>query len=774
MQWNWHSRILKISVGELSRFSLASPPEEGVGRWRMELGVHWHEMLQQNASKEDESWTFEQTVSGTLHQQKWRVELQGRMDQYLPDPAQPVIREVKTISRPLPADEAELRVLYPHHFHQAMLYGFLIAKSGGTPRTELIFVEIQTGITQTVVLGDDDFQALHGHLKKLVEELEERRSHFRQLRKFTVPPPFNEWRLGQEDARDQLILDLIPGATCLFEAPTGFGKTGLILEQALKKLVSGDVERILILTGKTTGQSPLLTQLESFRRSDSGLTAHALRSRQDHYLSEELEQNMSASEIMERWSESGLSAPKLLAEGIQDLESIKLLGQRHGIPPWAITRMLMPYADIWIADFNYLFDPGVSSYLEMLPTYDPGKTLLIIDEAHNLPDRAAGCHSHGLDAELVKSVLSDIQFSRFPGKLTRHVDLLLTILKRQKPSDSMDPPTEAEIIALLREIANDLRDASFGLDELQAENREWLWNVQYLLQDWDHPQLPFHIYSPAKGAIRIACIDASRVIAPVLKAFNSSILMSATLQPWDSFEGTIGFTGGTTSTNSDCCRILGHAPWLDGCFEVLVDARVDTRYRQRDQYLDLTAQTIAASADFEKGCTVAFFPSYRYAEKVLERLQFHHSSLRCELQPRDLPLEAQTDFLERALQFDDILLLVLGSRFSEGIDSLGGRVRQAIVVSPALPEVNALQKARESNVPGGSQAAFRSVYMIPGLQKISQAIGRLVRSPEHQARILLHCKRFVEPDYQDLLPDYLQPLDFIATDEDFEEKWIKS
>ncbi|MEX0323028.1 MAG: ATP-dependent DNA helicase [Puniceicoccaceae bacterium] len=791
MQWNWQSRILKISVGELSRFSLASPAEEGVGRWRLELGVHWHQVLQDLASQEDERWTFEQAVSGSLHQQKWKFELQGRMDQFMPDPAQPIIREVKTISRELPANEEDLRAQYPHYFHQAMLYGFLVGKSGMIPRIELIFAEIQTGITQTVVLDDSDLHELHLHLKQLVDDLEERRAHFRQLKKFVVPLPFDEWRPGQEEARDQLILDLIPGATCLFEAPTGFGKTGLALEQALRRLVSGDVERILILTGKTTGQSPLLKQLEAFRQSDSGLTIHALRSRQDHTVNGDLEERMSVPEILERWAESGLSAPRLLAEGVQDLDTVKALGQRHGIPPWAITRMLLPYADVWIADFNYLFDPGVSSMLEMMSTFDPAKTLLIIDEAHNLPDRAAACHSHSLDAEILKSILSDIQFSRFPSKLIRHVDLLLTILKRQKPADSLDPPTEAEIIALLRDIASGLQEASFGLDELQPENRDWLWNVPFLLQDWDHPHLSFHIYAPAKGAVRIACLDASQVIAPVLHRFHSSILMSATLQPWDDFEAAIGLDGGTSSVSSADSfavgrdgarpsnsyfnsRVLGHAPWLEGCFDVIVDARVDTRYRHRDRYLDLTAETIAASVDIEKGCTVAFFPSYRYAEQVLEKLTFHHAGLRCELQPRDLPLEEQNAFLERALHFDDILLLVLGSRFSEGIDSLGGMVRQAIVVSPSLPEVNALQKARESNVPGGSRAAFRSIYLIPGLQKISQAIGRLVRSPDQRARVLLHCKRFMEPEYQDLLPEYLQPRDFIVTDRDFEEKWINS
>ncbi len=122
--------------------------------------------------------------------------------------------------------------------------------------------------------------------------------------------------------------------------------------------------------------------------------------------------------------------------------------------------------------------------------------------------------------------------------------------------------------------------------------------------------------------------------------------------------------------------------------------------------------------------------------------------------------------------FQDILLLVLGSRFSEGIDTLGGKVGQAIVVSPALPEVNSVQRAREGRASGTRDMAFRSVYLIPGIRKVSQALGRLVRSPGQSARVLLHGRRFAQLEYSALLPSYLQPADFIQSDQDFDKKWL--
>ena len=452
MQWDWQNRSLSLSVGELARFSLQSPPEEGAGRWRMELGSHWHTVLQKRAGEEDAGWTFEQPVADTLFQSGWHFSLRGRLDQLQATPRGTVVREIKTVSMNLPADEEDLRSSYPHYFHQVMLYAFLLGKKGPFPQPELLFLEIQTGLTQIIRLGDRDMQALHDHLTRVVAELEERRGHFSLLRNYLVPQPFPEWRPGQREARKSLEQAIESSPITFFEAPTGFGKTGLALEQALLRLASGQVERILLLTGKNTGHTPLLQQLEIFQRAGRGLTAHALRSRADHSLGDEMEETLAIHEIRERWLESGLSAPGLLADGILRLEEVKNLGQRHGIPPWAISRMLLPYADIWIADFNYLFDPAVSHVLESIPTFSPERTLLLVDEAHNLPERVSASHSHVLQAGEIGSLLSEVQFARFPGSLARLLDQLLSMVKSQQPCDSLDPQFEADLFSLLREI----------------------------------------------------------------------------------------------------------------------------------------------------------------------------------------------------------------------------------------------------------------------------------------------------------------------------------
>jgi Rad3-related DNA helicase len=173
---------------------------------------------------------------------------------------------------------------------------------------------------------------------------------------------------------------------------------------------------------------------------------------------------------------------------------------------------------------------------------------------------------------------------------------------------------------------------------------------------------------------------------------------------------------------------------------------------------------------------VVFFPSYAYAEHIIRSLESAAAALRVALQPRAIDLAAQAAWVDTSLAQADALFLVLGSSFAESIDLLGGRVACAMVVGPALPEVNAIQRSRLAGLESAGlsrTAAFRRVYQIPGMQKVNQALGRLVRAPGQQARVLLHCRRFADPSYSTLLSPEYQRGALIEHDEDL-AKWLGS
>ena len=219
--------------------------------------------------------------------------------------------------------------------------------------------------------------------------------------------------------------------------------------------------------------------------------------------------------------------------------------------------------------------------------------------------------------------------------------------------------------------------------------------------------------------------------------------------------------------------VAAHTPWRDGAYDVAVDARVDTTFHHRSRHYATTAATVAALQAAANGPVAVFFPSYAYADAIAREFE-RATALRVALQPKLSDLAAQTAWIEQSLAFTDALFLVLGSSFAESIDALGGRVTHAMVVGPALPEVNAIQRARLAEFSGlGRAEAFRRVYQIPGMTKVNQALGRLVRAPGQRARVILHCRRFLEPAYASLLAHDYQFGANVLTDADL-AAWLGS
>jgi Rad3-related DNA helicase len=204
--------------------------------------------------------------------------------------------------------------------------------------------------------------------------------------------------------------------------------------------------------------------------------------------------------------------------------------------------------------------------------------------------------------------------------------------------------------------------------------------------------------------------------------------------------------------------LRAHAPWRDGTYAIAFDTRVDTTFQHRSRFYALTADTIRELQRAAKGPVAAFFPSYAYAEAIRDALRMAAPAFRVAVQPKVRDLAAQASWVDESLLAADALFLVLGSSFAESIDALGGRITHAMVVGPALPEVNAVQRARleEARRNGADRdASFRQVYQIPGMTKVNQALGRLVRAPGQRTAVLLHCRRFAEHSYRELLaPEY--------------------
>lgn len=799
-------RQVRMSVGDFADFTLG-PRDSGegpAGVWRAQLGTHWHRELRTQAGLDYAAVEFELGVEGPLLAGRWTVLLNGRLDQLVHAADQDTIREIKTVTRALPEGEDELRRDYPAYFIQLAAYVRLRNASAPT-RGELVFVETGTGLSQTVPLVPADDALLDQQLARIAEFLELRWRARERLRHLVFQPPFATLRAGQETVAADLATRAERGRRpVLLEAPTGFGKTGVLLEFALGQLRAGHFDRAIYLTGKATGQIQVVRTLAAMAPPErsGGPAAWVIRPKLEHCVNHTFhcvrDDCRFLDDVERRWPASGLSRFYLLEGQSHDLAALRAAGQAAKICPYEITRAALPFNDVWIGDYNYVFAPGNRGLFYRQPGFDPARSLLLIDEAHNLPSRVADAYSHsfnGREAQEAGTILhSLLPYSPLSAAWDQWTDLLLGL----GPQPALGPDREEEVREVLVSLSALIRDTAIDYGALTPRATEVIWEIPSLAEQFGETTLPRLWWCRREGELLLTCLDAAAAIGAALRDFGGVVLATATPGPADDFAASCGLTEAfappppaappsaalgdklgelTKKATRQLAKRVGSAadllrgaeaatpaltvvqaptPWRDHAYEIAYDVRVDTTFQHRSAYAQTTALTIRALCAARPA--VAFFPSYAYAEMIREELAALAPQLRVALQPRGLDLAAQTAWVEAARSALDVMFLVLGSSFSESIDSLGGWITSGIVVGPALPEVNAVQRARLAALaPLGRDTAVRRTYQIPGMQKVNQALGRLVRAPGQRARVLLHCRRFAESAYHELLAhDYRQ------------------
>jgi Rad3-related DNA helicase len=641
-----------------------------------------------------------------------------------------------------------------------------------------VFVECGSGLVQTVALTPADRALFDAQLDKIAGFLDLRLRGRDRLRNLRFNPPFSVLRPGQESARGELDAAIAGGRSALLlEAPTGFGKTGVLLEFALNQLRSGHFDRVVYLTSKSTGQlqavRTLATMMSPGRESPAGLAVWQVRPKSEHCVNHTFHCVRDGCAYLDgieaRWPASGLARFYLFDGQARDLEALRAAGREARICPYEITRTALAFNDVWIGDYNYVFAPANRGIFYEQPGFDPARTLLIVDEAHNLAARVADAYSHSFSADDAMAVRQALDLFPLPAPFMIAWEEWAGFLRSLGPSARLEAAVEDEARALLERLGGMIPSLPLDPVALGPKISELVWNIPSLTAERAGPELPDLWWCPRGGELSITCLDAGAAIGSTLGAFGGVVLATATPGPADAFAGALGLGGPSGPALS---RLQASTPWREGAYDVACDLRVDTSYRRREGHQATTAATVEAIGRSGAGVAV-FFPSYAYAEAIVRELARRAPAFRASVQPRLSGLSAQASWIEDSLASADALFLVLGSSFAESIDLLGGRVTRAMVVGPALPEVNAVQKARlEAHGAGDREAAFRRVYQIPGMQKVNQALGRLVRAPGHHAKVLLHCRRFDEPGYADLLAPDLRAAHRILTDDDL-AGWLR-
>ena len=735
-------------------------------------GARLHRKLQRAAVKEYPDYQAEAALKQDYTCAGIAYTLEGRADGIFTDKdGTPTIDEIKTTTLPPEFITGEQS---PEHWAQAQIYAAIYARQQGLPamRVRLVYYQV-----------DDDLEFTFNHdysadaLDAIVTDLltqyapwAKRSAEWQRMSRASrqvLPFPFASYRPGQRAMMNAVYKTCTEGGQLLCQAPTGIGKTMSVLFPALKAV--GEGGPIFYLTARGTTRAAAENALTLLRAADPDLKLRSvtLTAKDKICLQEHRECTPEACPYAngyydrikaELWD--GLDTHALTADALQ------ALAHKHKVCPFELGLDLSLWCDVVVGDYNYLFDPVVH-LMRFFET--AGDYLFLIDEAHNLPGRARDMHS----ASLCKSVFYDAKKRLGKGKsslknaLTKVNNIFIewrhrceevlgdsrfgrTYFEKSRAEDFDRALTKlCEPLEIWLDEHRDPGETHDALLQLYFDIRAWLrvadtFDNHFVLQ-----------ISAVGSEVRAAmlCLDPSDFLAADFAKGRAAVLFSATLAPAGYYKDLCGLP--------DARAVALRSPFDPANMGLWCARQVSTRYKDRADSIAKVSDLLAVMAAAQPGHYLVFFPSYSYLQQVWEDFTARYPDQPTLCQESTMDEGQRTEFLAQFLARDGKPLLgfaVLGGVFGEGVDLTGESLIGVAVVSPGLPQIGPRQEQLRDYFEETRGAGFDYAYRYPGMNKVLQAAGRVIRTPQDRGVVLLIDDRFLAPDTRRLMPPHWEHL----------------
>lgn len=696
-----------------------------------------------------------------------RLTLRGRADGY--DPEQAMVEEIKTCRVPPDAIPEAVAAL---HRAQGRLYAAVIAAARGldalTVRVTWLNIDTDAAHTEEETLGaaelaaflDDSLRRMSAWLRRLAT-LRIRRDDSAAGLDF----PHGEFRAGQRRLAELTYKCVDQGGQLLVEAPTGIGKTAAVLFPALKALAAGKHDRVVFVTARTVGRRAAEDTLGRFRAAGFRGNALSLSAKESVCLSpgrachgDDCPYARGYYDKLGGALDDAIGAPALTRA---DLDA---LARRHEVCPYELARDLLPWVDVVIADMHYLYSLHAGGD-DTGP--DPRRCTILLDEAHNLPGRARDMYSATLSKAQV------LQAKRAAGatvaRAFQRVNRQLLALAKETWQYDDYHSSESRPEGLLRAVADcaaavaeamardpaclqrepPLRDAYF--DILQFLRVAEQWGPEYRLQ---------MTRGEGRYSLRVTlhCLDPARLLAARQNRAHAVVAFSATLSPLPWTRACLGLREETV-----CHRTS--SPFEPQQLRVHLATGVDTRYRQREATLPALADLLRRWLANNPGNCILYFPAYRYLEDCLALLGREPVDRTLWVQRREDDAQRREELLSQLSERRDLAAFcILGGVFGEGIDLPGEQLASVVVVGLGMPQVNHRTRELQQWYECATAAGFDYTFVYPGMQKVAQALGRVVRCTADNGSALLIDPRYGQAGYRALLPPWWEYQNWRETD----------
>ncbi len=750
---------LRISVRTLVEYVLRSG-DLGFGfvsSSRSVEGIQAHRKIQQSRPEE---YTSELSILHQRETEHFLLEISGRIDGVYSYPDRIIIEEIKTTAHDPDVFEYKENQL---HWGQLKTYAYLYAVEYGLNEidAQLTYYHIETAKTRKFQrhFSRDELKKFFQELISRYLEWADRIEEWQQLRDTSIRAldfPFPSYRGGQRNMAVEAYLTIKQRGQLIVQAPTGIGKTMAALFPAIKALAEGHSSKIFYLTARTTGRIAAETTLEELRRKGLRMKSLTISAKEKICLHPAIYCHPEECECAIGYFDRVTQAVKeAFRQDALAWENIKEFARRHCVCPFEFSLDLALGMDCIICDYNYAFDPQV--YLRRFFLEADKAYAFLIDEAHNLVDRGRGMFS----AEICKQPFLDMKYGlkrklpelyKIMGKIN---SWLLDARKRceaeGKGYSEKTPPED--FLLLLKEFS---QNAEFWLSQnIKTPFREELLDLYFevgrfinVAAEYDERYATCVEKMGKDLKLTLFCLDPSKDLKNALKRCQAAIFFSATMTPAEYFRKILGCEESTQT-------LILPSPFPRENLCLLIANRISTLYKQRDKTIPELTQTILAAVTQKKGNYLLFFPSYQYMRKIHTSFTEKAPETKTILQTPGMREDEREQFIQHFSQDNRETLVgfaVMGGIFGEGIDLVGDRLTGAIIVGVGLPGICLERDLIREHFANLTGAGFEYAYLYPGINRVFQAAGRVIRSETDRGLVLLIDTRFSTFRYISLFP----------------------
>lgn len=753
--------IIRISVRSLVEFILREGDIDNRVSGSMEkdamlLGGKIHRKIQ---SRMGTNYTAEVPLKIQMPCDGFVLQIEGRADGVLKDDGKVLIDEIKGILRSLEHLEAPV----PVHLAQAKCYAYIYAVQNSLKciDVQMTYCQMETEEIRRFC-QEFEFQELQTWFQDLVTqyekwakfEIEWRNVRNDSIRQIEFPFPYRE---GQRDLVTSVYRTILRKKKLFIQAPTGVGKTMATVFPAVRAVGEGLGEKIFYLTAKTIMRTVAEQAFSLLKEKGLLYKTITLTAKEKICFCEEAECNPDACPYAKGHFDRVNDAvfDLITHSGDWSREVLEEQAKKHMVCPFEMSLDVSNWADAVICDYNYAFDPQ-AHLKRFFSESGKGEYLFLIDEAHNLVERGREMYS----ASLYKEDLLEVR------KMVKAEDPKLAKGLSECNQQFLELKRECEHYQILKSVShialklmNVLSKLEDYLEECKdAEKKkrvlDFYFAVRSFLNIHDIMDENYVIFSEmmedGRFQIKLFCVNPAVNLQNYLEQGNSTIFFSATLLPVHYYKKLL-------SVEKDDYAVYAHSSFPQENKFLFIGTDVSTRYTRRgESTYQRFARYIAVMAEQKKGNYMAFFPSYRFLEEVhtcfLECVDHEVDSI-CQVSYMDE--EQRKEFLEEFEQEREkslVAFCVMGGIFSEGIDLTDDKLIGAVIAGTGLPQVCTEREILKQYFNAADMDGFDYAYLYPGMNKVLQSAGRVIRTESDRGVILLLDDRFRAMRYREVFP----------------------